>query len=139
MNPAPCPCEERVAAAVRSGVWSDSLRAHAADCPCCGETMLVAGMLLATAREDAPQEVPPSAGLVWWKAQLRLRREARERIERPMRIFDHIAAAAGLATTAWGAAWFADAPPLLLLTAGIGFALLLAAGASAYFIAARTR
>ena len=96
-------------------------------------------MLLATVSGDAPQQVPPAAGLVWWKAQLRLRREARERIERPMRIFDQIATAAGLATAAWCAAWFADAPPLLLLTAGIGFALLLAAAASAYFIAARTR
>jgi hypothetical protein len=138
-------CEwcDRTAAAVRTGFWPEELRAHAAACEDCAETMLVAGALLEAATLEAPGGLP-SAGLVWWKAQLRLRREQRERMERPLRWFDRGVTGVGILAAAWGMGWLAGGSELWA-GAGVGTAVVLAAvilaaaAGSAYWLAARLR
>ncbi len=57
-------CEwcDRTAAAVRTGFWPEELRAHAAACEDCAETMLVAGALLEAATLEARGGLRPQ---VW--------------------------------------------------------------------------
>lgn len=82
------------------------------------------------ARQAGSQGTPPSASLIWWKAELRRRREARER---PLRMMTRIqtvivgAAAAGLAlgvAAFWGA--LASWPMLVVAGGVVAGALLLA-------------
>jgi hypothetical protein len=102
MNRQSCDREQRILAAQRSGAWEDDLRDHARDCPLCADVLVVAEFLQqeAIAAKDAPHL--PSAGLVWWKSQLRAREMAVRRATRPLTV------AMILATLACGAAllWF---------------------------------
>jgi len=132
----PCEFEPRIAAAVRTGHWSEELRAHAAGCEQCGETMLVAGALLASAMEPV---AVPEAGLVWWKTQLRLRHEAAERVTRPMRVFDRVASFAGLGAAVWGVSWLSSESAHMAAFAGLGVLLLVAAAGSVYWVASSRR
>ena len=82
-----CPQKKEMAQAVRSGQWplgcAAELHEHVAVCEQCNEEARLLSAF-ATARNSAMRAAPPkSAGLLWWKAQLRRRREAMERIERP--------------------------------------------------------
>lgn len=102
-----CQRETEVLAAIRSGAWAnplnDALRRHVADCPVCAEVLLVARFL---ACDDASVEaVLPEAGLVWWKAQMRARREAAERAAQPIAIAEKVACAWGLLAAAAVIVW----------------------------------
>ncbi len=86
-----CDREQEVVDALRSGRWAsgwgEEIRQHAAVCAVCAEVALVAQEFqreaeLARAELQQPGAGLPSAGLVWWKAQLRRaprRRAARRR------------------------------------------------------------
>ena len=74
---------------LRLGHWPQAagaeLAAHVRECGRCSEMVLVTQALCAAksgAMSDARVE-PPS--LVWWRAQLRRKHEAVQRVERPMR------------------------------------------------------
>ena len=77
-----CEKEQAVTELLQTGRWPDAcdaaLRSHVESCAVCSEVVLVAG-LLQEANSSLLAEVKlPDAGLVWWKAQLRARREAAE-------------------------------------------------------------
>jgi hypothetical protein len=83
-----CDREQQVLDALQSGRWAgpwgEEIRRHAAACAVCSEVVLVAEALRHE-EELAQTEVRlPSAGLVWWKAQLAARRAAEERAAQPI-------------------------------------------------------
>jgi hypothetical protein len=86
---ADCPFETEVIAAARAGHWPGQLdaelRAHLDTCPSCREAAAIGALLAAewdTAQADAH---PPSADLVWWRAQRRARLEAARAAAAPVR------------------------------------------------------
>lgn len=123
MTPFTCAREKELTHALRLGHWpqacSPDLRAHVAGCRVCSDLALVAGSLQAarTTATAAPQL--PSAGALWWRAQLRRRNADLERIARPLlgaQIFAMaIVAAVGAGVMLWVArqgfansSWFRD-------------------------------
>jgi anti-sigma factor RsiW len=92
-----CRRHDDVLLAVTAGRWPDNcaaeLQSHVEGCADCREIVAVTS-LLAQARRDAMEEASlPSAGQVWWRAQVRARAEARRAAERPMLIIQAVAAA----------------------------------------------
>lgn len=84
MKQAHCEFEEKIAAAARSGQWSDALRAHAESCGACGETALVSECLRVSAQAATQDARLPDAGLIWRRAEKRANAEAIERAMRPI-------------------------------------------------------
>jgi len=122
-----CEREQEVIEALRSGRWTgpwgEKIRAHAAGCAACSEVALVAEVLR---REDEGQQNEaclPSAGLVWWKAQLAARRAAEEHAALPIAWVERLAQVFGglalLGLTWWQRPrifrwWGGSSPPLRL-------------------------
>lgn len=88
-----CPREREVKELVESGQWpracAPELREHMSACRACADLALVASAFrsertAAVAAAQAGQVKLGSAGTLWWRAQLRRRRAAVERIERPL-------------------------------------------------------
>jgi anti-sigma factor RsiW len=90
MNSGNCHRERQAIAATHSGEWSVELRAHLARCPACADAVLVAEFLQ-TEQETANLPAPPSGGQVWWKAQIRARRQDAERALEPVCLVQRIA------------------------------------------------
>lgn len=84
MNPSHCVFEEKVAAASRSGVWSDSLRAHVAGCQSCEDLALVTGYLSASSQVSRGDDPLAGADRIWHSAQVAARAAAMERALRPI-------------------------------------------------------
>lgn len=108
-----CEFEPDVLAAVLQSRWPEradsALRAHVADCGICSDVVAVAG-----AFESAREEVRvPDAGGIWWRSQLRARREDVTAAGRPITAAQVIAfgCAMGLFGACFGAtsAWFQSA------------------------------
>ncbi len=59
------------------------LREHVKTCEICSDVAAVAGAI-ECAREETVPDALPDSGLVWWKAQMRARREAVETAGRPI-------------------------------------------------------
>ncbi len=87
-----CLFEADVLAAVIQSRWPErvdqELREHAKTCQICSDVAAVANAI-ESAREEsvsnaAMAETIPDSGLVWWKAQIRARREATEAVGRPI-------------------------------------------------------
>lgn len=77
-----CPLEHEVAEAIEAGRWPTAcgadLVSHASSCGVCRDVAAVAGAIhddYERLRAAAPL---PSAGLVWWRAQLRSRHQSVE-------------------------------------------------------------
>jgi hypothetical protein len=92
-----CAREQDVLDAVATGRWPDrvdaDLRAHAAGCAVCRDTADISALFFAD-RDAAWQEADlPAASCVWWRAQLRARREAAEQAARPMVLVERAALA----------------------------------------------
>jgi hypothetical protein len=88
-----CAREKEVSELVERGQWPQAsapeLRDHVCLCRACADLALVASALQAARAETiaAAQAGEPkrgSAGALWWRAQLRRRRAAVERMERPL-------------------------------------------------------
>lgn len=83
-----CAREKEVATLLELGQWPQAspaeLRAHAAECRACAERVLLTESLRAAraAAMAEPQLVSP--GALWWRAQLRRRNAAMERISKPL-------------------------------------------------------
>ncbi len=116
-----CPREQEVIHAVRSGQWAEGLRAHFAECEACSETAMVAGFMLQAA--ETAETAAPEAGFVWWKSQLRARREAAVRAEKPIIVAERAVAVAALLVGVWAAAWFSSESPALAVAAVGGLIL----------------
>ena len=83
-----CPHESEIKVLLQAGHWPqaapDELRMHAAGCRACGDLVLLTQAFHAdrAAISSAAQLPPP--GVLWWRAQLRRRNAAIERISRPI-------------------------------------------------------
>jgi hypothetical protein len=112
-----CEFEPEVLAAVLEARWPEradaELREHAAACAICAEVAAVGAALDADREALRAEAVLPEGGLVWWRAQLRARREAAKVAGRPITAAQvlALASAAGLAGACFGAtsAWFQEA------------------------------
>jgi len=120
-----CEQESAVLEAVESGRWphgcDDELRTHVAQCAICADVVLVS-RILQQEKQRAEADAPlPAAGLVWWKAQLRARREAAARAAEPIAWVERAAGLFGIvslvALTLWRwdlvttwIDWLADLP-----------------------------
>jgi hypothetical protein len=117
VTPHACPWESEVLAAVLEHRWPDAvdsaLREHAAGCAACGEVAAVAGALGEARGRSAEEASLPDAGLVWWRAKLRARREAARAAGRPITAAQvlALACACGLFGACFGATseWFQKA------------------------------
>ena len=83
----PCPRETEVQAILRRGHWPDAcepeLREHVATCDRCSSGLIVRHTFQ-RARVEALTAAPINhPGLLWWRAQLRRRNEALERVSKP--------------------------------------------------------
>ncbi len=104
-SPAPCDLETAVAAAARTGCWTDALREHSETCLSCSEVSLVAGLLQREAALIADEQLLPDPKLLWLQAQLRARRDTARRATRSIAVMQVIAwvcgAALALALLLW--------------------------------------
>jgi hypothetical protein len=85
-----CSFEREVTQALKDGHWPEGcapeLRAHVDACANCSDLVLVT-RTFQRARGDSAREVSGgSPELLWWRAQLRRRRAATERVNRPITI-----------------------------------------------------
>jgi hypothetical protein len=83
MSTASCPHEEAIAAAARSGEWSEELKAHRDGCLSCAELTLVVAALAADAEDLAAMDAPlPDPSPIWLWARLASRERQFERATR---------------------------------------------------------
>lgn len=114
MKPVECEFEAEVLAAVLQSRWPDhvqgELRDHAAACAICSEVAAVAVALDGAAEELRASAELSDASSVWWRAQLRARREAVAAAGRPITAVQVVACACavGLLGACFGATstWF---------------------------------
>jgi hypothetical protein len=78
-----CEQESIIAAATASGELPEQLRLHLVSCAVCREVHSIAGKMLQFANEPG-QELCPSAGSMWWRLNLRMRRERARRAQAPL-------------------------------------------------------
>ncbi|HEX4275930.1 MAG TPA: hypothetical protein VHZ74_11270 [Bryobacteraceae bacterium] len=115
-----CPYEPGIAAAVANGSLSEDLVLHLAECPVCSEEHSVARKMRQFASGLAEEPGPPAASM-WWRLNLRMRRERARRAQQPLVWMGRIFYAA-IAVTA--ALVLASIPGLSGRTAVIGLAAL---------------
>ncbi len=100
----PCEREPEVLEAVQSGRLAE-LRTHLDVCPACSDLVVV----LESMRKDgdlvSAEVQVPSAGLVWFKAQLRARREATAEALKPVSVAEKVAYASVLTGLIAALAW----------------------------------
>jgi len=120
-----CSFEKEIQEALKSGHWpagcAPELREHVRQCDSCNDLVLLTqAFQLAKTSSSTEVNVPP--GLIWWRAQLRLRRAAAEQVGTPLSIAQLFAWAISLVAAAafvvsqyhhglrW-ASWFSDLTP----------------------------
>ncbi len=102
-----CPREDELLEALQTSRWAqadESLRDHVAGCAACTDMLAVVAPLLDEHHALMQQATVPSSAIVWWRAQMRSRREAAEQAGRPISFVQGVvlACAAGLLATALG-------------------------------------
>jgi hypothetical protein len=84
----PCSHENEVAELLRRGQWpaacSPELRAHVSACRSCGDQVLVTEAFLRSRAETSGAAPITTPSALWWRAQLRRRNAAVERIGKPI-------------------------------------------------------
>jgi hypothetical protein len=84
----PCPREKEVMEQVQRGQWpnvcAEDLRRHVNGCRTCSELVLVMQAFRSARAASVGSAHPSSAGVLWWRAQLRRRNAAVEQIGRPI-------------------------------------------------------
>jgi hypothetical protein len=83
-----CPNESELRGLLASGQWpfaaAPELRAHVAACRSCADLALVADAFQKARAASIAAARPGSPGALWWRAQLRRRNAAVERLTRPL-------------------------------------------------------
>jgi len=103
-----CPREAELLDALQASRWPEttdpSLQEHVDGCAACGDLLAVVAPLLDEQRGLQHEAAVPSSAIVWWRAQMRSRREAAARAAQPISFVQGImlACAAGLLATALG-------------------------------------
>jgi hypothetical protein len=101
-----CPRESEIVDAIAAGEWPHAvpaeLREHAATCPVCADLALAASALHEEAASTPATMALPSAGQVWWRAELRARHEAAQLAQRPMLAVQIVAAVVCVAAALTG-------------------------------------
>jgi len=103
MTPIQCSREAEIIEVISAGRWPaqthPELRAHVKSCAICSDVTTVA--LAMREHHDTTVDIAvPSAGLVWWRAELRARREARRAAERPLTLVHGLAGACAIGVMA---------------------------------------
>ena len=104
-----CPREAEVLEALRSGAWPDDapvdLREHVEGCASCVGLAGLVPALAEDCRASTQDAVVPSSAVMWWRLQMRARREAEARVMRPIAAAQKLAlaCAAGLLAATFGA------------------------------------
>jgi hypothetical protein len=93
MNLQHCEKETLIIEAARRGFWEEDLRAHAAECSVCSDAALAAQFLQEMQHADLAEVKVPSAGWMWWRAQLLAKRAAAERVTQPITLVEEMAGA----------------------------------------------
>jgi hypothetical protein len=117
MKPIDCEFEADALAAALQSRWPEQvdakLRAHIVACPICSDVITIATAVDSARDDTRAHRVVPDSGLVWWRAQLRARREAAEAAGRPITAAQLVAfgCAIGLLGACFGATstWFQSA------------------------------
>ena len=136
MSAMECDREIEIVEAVTCGRWpagaDEELQSHAAACPVCMDVVQVSLTLTQDRSNGLLSARVPSAGLVWWRAEMRARRDAVERATRPMRLVEWTALACVLAAVGVFLYWIGPAglaellwQPSLAFFAGLGLLILL--------------
>jgi hypothetical protein len=132
MTPADCRFETAVLEEIEADRWPSSspaeLRAHVETCPVCADVALVAAEMRAADGAPTAPLILPSAGQVWWRAELRARQEKAQLVQRPMLAVQVVAAVVALlgfatalrwlAPNAWG--WLVQTAGMARTTDGVG-------------------
>jgi hypothetical protein len=109
MNLGSCSREKEVSELLKQGHWPhacpDELRVHVAGCSACGDVVRITTTFQAARTQAASAAPLQSPGLLWWRAQLRRRNTAIERVARPLLGAQIFALAVTLATGAAFLAW----------------------------------
>jgi len=96
-----CERENEMLTVLRSGGWPAAadaeLRTHVAGCASCSEVMRVKAGLMQMRAETMSAAPLETAGVLWWKAQVRRRYAAQRRLEKPVRGAQVFALLVGLA------------------------------------------
>ena len=136
MSTMECEREIEIVEAITCGRWpagtTEELQSHAENCPICSDVVRVA-LALTQQRADGLQMARvPTAGLVWWRAEMRARRDAVNRATRPLKIVEWTAMACVLAAIAVVLFWVGPATvaailwqPSLAFFIGLGVLILL--------------
>lgn len=129
MSPFSCVREREVMALLRQGYWPEAcpeeLRVHVEACRFCSDLVLVTSALENERRATMPMARLEAPGALWWRAQLRKRNLAIEKMARPIfgaQVFALVmAVVVATAVLVWQAgnwsAWIADLPHVLHLDA----------------------
>lgn len=129
MSPFTCARERELSELLHKGHWPqacpDDLRAHVQSCRSCSDLVLITGSFQASRRQTADLPRLEPAGAIWWRAQLRRRNVAIEKVSRPIlgaQIFALTMALVIITAIAFWqfgnwSAWFADFPAALHLDA----------------------
>lgn len=128
-----CAYEKEIQAALKSGHWpagcAPELRDHVRQCDTCNDLVLLSETFQ-MARGSSLTEANVSASLIWWRAQLRLRRAAAEQVSTPVTIAQLFAwaislvAAVGFVVSQYHhglrwASWFSDLTPSFIRLAPV--------------------
>lgn len=129
MSPFSCVREREVTDLLHQGYWPDAcpeeLRAHVEMCRICSDLVLVSGTVQGERRQTLPLARLEAPGALWWRAQLRRRNEAIEKMARPIfgaQVFAlAMALVVAVVVLVWQAgnwsAWISDLPRALHLDA----------------------
>lgn len=83
-----CPREAEIKQLLERGQWpvagTPELRAHVDGCRCCRELVVVTQVFRQAWTSSMAAARPASSGVIWWRAQLRRRNAAVQRIGRPL-------------------------------------------------------
>jgi hypothetical protein len=84
----PCSHESEIKQLLQRGYWPQActpeLRAHVESCRACGDLVLVTEAFQSARAASASVPSLPPPGVLWWRAQLRRRNAAVERINKPI-------------------------------------------------------
>ena len=105
-----CSRQERVTAVIQAGQWPEGcdpeLRAHVEACQACSDLVLVAQAFQQSGKAALQVTRPlPFPGIIWWRAQIRKRNAAMERVILPVAIAEGVAVMVLLLAIAALVAW----------------------------------